>query len=341
MADSTHTRQPLSDRDLALLSAYLDDELKEKERNALEARLGADEALQAELEALHRTVALVGTLPQIKAPRNFTLNPADYARPARASLLERLGLGSGLVAAGATLVVVALCVGVYLLSGIGLSGSNAPGEAAADVAELQAQFDEADAEEAVADEESAEDEMMDMAAEAPAEEEVPEMEMAEEAPAAELLAAQTPTSEATIESDGAGERPTPTPSDFGFGGGAGGAGGGGDGPGVGGGAGGGVGGGDTQTEDASVPADGESVAEVPAPLVAGENAAALVPTVEVTPEYIFTPPPNQPVGSLEEQTSFFQRSILSSPLGIALVIIVGLALVAGGVFGYRRLRRRK
>jgi hypothetical protein len=57
-----------------LLSAYLDGELSERERQFLEARLAQDPTLRAELRALRQTVSLVQELPQVAAPRNFILS---------------------------------------------------------------------------------------------------------------------------------------------------------------------------------------------------------------------------------------------------------------------------
>jgi len=56
-----------------LLSAYLDDQLSAGEWARLEARLATDPELQAELDALRQTVALVRDLPPVPLPRNFIL----------------------------------------------------------------------------------------------------------------------------------------------------------------------------------------------------------------------------------------------------------------------------
>ncbi len=60
-------------RDLELLSAYLDGELKPNESLRLEARLKTDPELASALEDLRATRTLLRKLPQRKAPRNFTL----------------------------------------------------------------------------------------------------------------------------------------------------------------------------------------------------------------------------------------------------------------------------
>lgn len=60
-------------RDLELLSAYLDGELKPADSARLEARLNTDPELAAVLNDLRAARALLRKLPTRKAPRNFTL----------------------------------------------------------------------------------------------------------------------------------------------------------------------------------------------------------------------------------------------------------------------------
>lgn len=64
----------ISEQDFELLSAYVDGELSEAERAALEARLHAEADLRRELAALYLTLAMVKQLPTLSAPRNFTIN---------------------------------------------------------------------------------------------------------------------------------------------------------------------------------------------------------------------------------------------------------------------------
>ncbi|MFZ5884347.1 MAG: anti-sigma factor family protein [Chloroflexota bacterium] len=60
-------------RDLELLSAYLDGELKPADSARLEARLNADPELASVLNDLRAARTLLRKLPSRKAPRNFTL----------------------------------------------------------------------------------------------------------------------------------------------------------------------------------------------------------------------------------------------------------------------------
>ena len=61
----------LSDRDLEMLSAYLDGEISGKDRERLEARLLVDEDLRNTLEELQRTRQVMRSLPSMRAPRNY------------------------------------------------------------------------------------------------------------------------------------------------------------------------------------------------------------------------------------------------------------------------------
>lgn len=108
----------LSDDEIELLSAYLDNELSAAERVNLERRLGADPGLQAELEDLRAVGAALKSLDPLPPPRSFTLDPAQVARPRPFfPLTWFMQLGSGL--AGLALVLLA---SVQLLAG-GLGGA--------------------------------------------------------------------------------------------------------------------------------------------------------------------------------------------------------------------------
>jgi hypothetical protein len=109
-----------------LLSAYLDGQLGARERARLEARLAADPALRAELEALRRTVVLVHDLPSVPIPRNFILaqTMAARPRPARPWRPRRAWAAPFLTAATAvvSLMFVVVLAGDLLLSGVGQVG---------------------------------------------------------------------------------------------------------------------------------------------------------------------------------------------------------------------------
>ncbi len=65
------------------LSAYLDGEVGEAERRAVEAALAADAALRAELDGLRRTAELVRSLPRRAAPAGFAARVQAAIAPAR------------------------------------------------------------------------------------------------------------------------------------------------------------------------------------------------------------------------------------------------------------------
>ena len=63
----------LSPQDYELLSAYIDGELSDAEQQALQGRLSNDPLLQRELDSLQATVNLIHLIPEMTAPRDFTL----------------------------------------------------------------------------------------------------------------------------------------------------------------------------------------------------------------------------------------------------------------------------
>ncbi len=67
------------------ITAYLDDVLTAGERRRLEEQLAADPALRADLDQQRSVKLNLSRLPRSRAPRNFTLDPALYGRPARQS----------------------------------------------------------------------------------------------------------------------------------------------------------------------------------------------------------------------------------------------------------------
>src|ERR1051325_9096986 len=65
----------MNQRDIELLSSYLDGQLKQSDSARLEARLSSDPNLRAVLDDVRGARRLLRQLPMRKAPRNFTLTP--------------------------------------------------------------------------------------------------------------------------------------------------------------------------------------------------------------------------------------------------------------------------
>lgn len=104
-----------------LLSAYLDGELNEGEREQLEARLSQDPALRAELRTLHQVSSMVQELPRVSAPRNFILSETMVRgrQPTRTPEPRRTWTAPLLTAATA---VVSLLFAVVLATDLLLPG---------------------------------------------------------------------------------------------------------------------------------------------------------------------------------------------------------------------------
>jgi len=93
-------------RDLELLSAYLDQQIKAGERQKVEARLRDDAQFRKSYEQLRQTRQLLRSLPVRRAPRNFTLSPAQ----ARISPLQRYIPVFGVASALASFLLIFVIV---------------------------------------------------------------------------------------------------------------------------------------------------------------------------------------------------------------------------------------
>jgi anti-sigma factor RsiW len=71
-----------------LLHAYIDNALSPARRQQFEAQLAQDAELRAEVASLRQIKQMVSALPRRPVPRNFTLEPARYGRPAPQPLLQ-------------------------------------------------------------------------------------------------------------------------------------------------------------------------------------------------------------------------------------------------------------
>lgn len=205
------------------LTAYIDGELSTHEQQAFEQEVARNDALRADIEAQQQVKLMLKQAPRLRAPRNFTLDPAVYGQRTAAapSFTERLYPQLRV----ATAVMAVLLVGVISLEFLSNPAAEPVLAPAANVALVtqEAEFSTAqDAEPPMAEsqaapaaavmvEESAEDAAEEMAA-------AGETEVEEEGVAASeaVLAPPTSTAQPTTtaaEADTADEAPAvPRPS---------------------------------------------------------------------------------------------------------------------------------
>jgi anti-sigma factor RsiW len=87
---------PISPDDWEILSAYLDGQVTDREKEQLRLRLDSDPALQHALEEMQRTKMVLRSVPRKRVPHNFTLTPAMLPkRKAWFGLVPNLRYGSG------------------------------------------------------------------------------------------------------------------------------------------------------------------------------------------------------------------------------------------------------
>lgn len=120
---------PVNERDLELLSAYLDDALSPAERAQVEARLAIDGEFSAELEALRQTKALIAGLPILRAPRSFALTHDKLRASAPARRIIDLNRFFTVASAAAAMALVVLGIGA-----LGNAGAIQPAQPANQVA---------------------------------------------------------------------------------------------------------------------------------------------------------------------------------------------------------------
>lgn len=173
------------------LTAYLDGALTPGEKRRFEQRLAVDEALRADLAQQRLIKESLSALPHLRAPRNFTLDPALYGRPQPAGRLYP-ALRTATVLA-AILFVVLLSVDLLGTVGpLGLAGAPEEVEFSQIASEPEAELGFADQAESVVEvtrvveaemivEEAEEVIVEEVAEEEPAEEEAAEAPAMEEA----------------------------------------------------------------------------------------------------------------------------------------------------------------
>jgi len=175
-----------------LLSAYIDGEVVADERARVEAHLAACAACAHDLATLRQTVALLGQLPQVAAPRPFTLRESDVSavRPARTAWW-RLPWAQGVVAAAAVLLCVVAVGSVLLMGRPWLGGAPAAPQPMA-LQEAPRAAEEAVVETVVVEKEGAVEKGVEREIEEAAPGAAAEIPVAEEAPSEPALAQEAP-----------------------------------------------------------------------------------------------------------------------------------------------------
>lgn len=210
------------------LSAYLDGALTPEEKKRFERLLASDETLRANLEEQRLIKASLRRLPRMRAPRNFTLDPARYGRPAPGPAERLYPIMRVATAAVAVLFVVALAIDLTVIGGQRRASQPLVEmiQPAAEIVEAPAEAEEAPVTESQAQQAAVgeaavevtrvvqeEDEIAEMAAEEPAAEEPAAEEAMEEA--AEEVVANAAEAEAPLpgpeEAAGGGAPPGETP----------------------------------------------------------------------------------------------------------------------------------
>ncbi len=95
------------------LTAYLDNALSPRARQAFEAQLAQDPSLRVEMEEQRRVQQMLSQLPPRRVPRNFTLDPAVYGRPARQPLVQVYPALRAATVLTAVLLFFAVGLGVF------------------------------------------------------------------------------------------------------------------------------------------------------------------------------------------------------------------------------------
>jgi anti-sigma factor RsiW len=100
-------------REWEALSAYLDGQLNQKDRQRLERGLQERLELRQALEELRRTRAILRSQPKLRAPRNFTLTPemVGFRTPTRA--MPRAYPAFRLVSALASVLFILVLIGDF------------------------------------------------------------------------------------------------------------------------------------------------------------------------------------------------------------------------------------
>jgi hypothetical protein len=112
-------RQTAEEKQQEALSAYLDDALPSRQREAFERLLNEDADLRRELTAQRRIRQQMLQLPQRAVPRSFTLNPALYGPPRRERLAQAYPVLRAATALTAVFFFIILAANVWTWPGAG------------------------------------------------------------------------------------------------------------------------------------------------------------------------------------------------------------------------------
>ena len=117
-------------RFLEMLSDYVDSELPEAERIAMEAHLQGCDSCAEELESLRATVLMLRRMPEVEAPRSFRIAPAAVTAPTpppeRPVLLWAMRVSTAMAVVAFTVMVAGNVTGLF--GGGGGDGGTAASE---------------------------------------------------------------------------------------------------------------------------------------------------------------------------------------------------------------------
>jgi negative regulator of sigma E activity len=123
------------DRRQEMLTAYLDGALAPQERQKFERQLDGDAELRAQLQRQQLIKASLRGLPRVQAPRNFTLDPARYGKPAPQVIQQWYPLLRGATVVAAVFLVIVLSVDIFNTGGSAGTTAMAPAETPAIMAQ--------------------------------------------------------------------------------------------------------------------------------------------------------------------------------------------------------------
>jgi hypothetical protein len=107
-------KNSVSKRDWETISAYLDNQLSQRDQARFESRLYNDRQLQAALDDIRRTRQVLRGAPRLRAPRDFLLTPEIAGIPVR---IPRLAPVFGWASAVASFLLVLVLVGDFFTDG--------------------------------------------------------------------------------------------------------------------------------------------------------------------------------------------------------------------------------